>query len=140
MSRPMYESQADRQNEDRIASRLCAGVGIEFHKLPIRYEVDYMLRRRGTLYGWLEVKHRPGVERYQTIMLSAQKVLALLNLSRAFGGRALFAVGAGDAVLIADLARVESDIRWGGRNDRGDDQDMEPVCHFPLASFIRMTT
>jgi hypothetical protein len=30
---------------------------------------------------------------------------------------------------------VAGDVRWGGRSDRGDDQDAEPVEHIPVGEF-----
>jgi len=97
----------------------------------VRYEVDYMLQRNGALYGWLEVKVRPGVERYDTFMIGASKVDAGCRLAERFGGRFLILVRRTDDMMVLD-ARSESPawVDVGGGKDRGDDQDVEPVCKY----------
>ena len=135
MTRPTYETDRDLAAEAEAARLLCTPYGLLHIKLPRRYEIDFMLRKGPALYGWLEVKVRPGVTKHRTYMLSLQKVMTGRNLA-AFGGRFLVLVRDGDRLLVLDAVLEQPVmIGMGGRDDRGDDQDIEPTAHFDWGQF-----
>lgn len=136
MSRPIYETDRDLAEEGAAAKLLCQPHGLLHIKLPMRYEIDFMLRRGPALYGWLEVKVRPGVTKHRTYMVSAQKVLTGNLLANQFGGRFLVLVRDGDKLLVLDAVKQKPVlVGVGGRDDRGDDQDIEPVAHYDWSQF-----
>lgn len=136
MSRPTYETRDTLAAEQEAAQRFADKYGLELHKLPRRYEIDYMVMRKGRLYGWLEVKCRPGVDRYSTYSVSVAKLERGLSLSTWFGGRFLLLVlrSSGLAVLDAGKERPIA-VVMGGRSDRGDRDDVEPAGHFKWDQF-----
>ena len=135
-ARPLYENDRTRAAEQSAINRYCEAKGLDLRKLPIAYAVDFALFRGNRLHSWVEYKSRPGVERYATIFLSAKKVAEGKRLHREFGGSFVFLVESGGVLRYLDLsARDPDSIEWGGRKDRGDWQDMEPMCHYRLSWF-----
>lgn len=135
MKRPQYESQQDRENEAEAIRLTLAPYGVAATKLPKKYEVDYLLRRGEALYGWAEVKCRPNIESYPTVMISLRKVMSGQALARAAGGRFLLIVW-GRKLRVQDIASVQpANVTFGGRADRGDPEDIELVAHYPLEAF-----
>lgn len=139
MSRPVYESDRDLSEEAKAIEILCRRGGLVASKLPMRYEVDYLILQRGGMYGWAEVKVRPGVERHHTFMLSCAKVMAGRRLAEVFGGRFIVAVRRTDDLMVLDaLSHRPAFVAMGGRTDRGDDQDIEPVAHYRWDQMSRL--
>src|SRR5690625_7495212 len=93
----------------------------------MRYEVDYLILQRGGMYGWAEVKVRPGVERYETFILSCAKVLAGRRLAEVFGGRFMVVVRRTDDMMLIDaLTNRHGFVAMGVLTDGGGDQHSEP--------------
>lgn len=135
----MYESDRDLSEEAKAIEILCLRGKLAAHKLPRRYEIDYLMMQRGGLYGWAEVKVRPGVERYDTFMLSCAKVMAGRRLAEVFGGRFIVVVRRTDDMMVLDaLSHRPNFVAMGGRADRGDDQDIEPVAHYRWGQMTRV--
>lgn len=139
VSRPLYERDRDLREEEKAIEILCRRGKLAAHKLPRRYEIDYLMMQRGGLYGWAEVKVRPGVERHDTFMLSCAKVMAGRRLAEVFGGRFIVVVRRTDDMMVLDaLSHRPGFVAMGGRTDRGDDQDIEPVAHYWWGQMTRM--
>ena len=134
MSRPLYESASDRANEQAVADVLLERWRCSAVKLPISYELDYALTRNGTVMAWAEVKcRRVAREHYPTYMVSLRKVLAGLAMAERTNLPFLLLVQWTDALgWVTPAAR---NIQLGGRHDRGDSADVEPVIHVPIAEF-----
>ena len=134
MSRPLYESGLDRANERAVADVLLERWRCSAVKLPISYELDYALVRDGTVRAWAEVKCRRNArDRYPTYMISLRKVLAGLAMAERTNLPFLLLVQWADALgWVTPSARG---IQIGGRHDRGDSADVEPVIHIPIDTF-----
>lgn len=138
--RPLYETAGDRANEQRVVEHICARWECDYVKLPKRYELDYALHRSGEVCAWVEVKVRnytlPQIEQLGGYMLSLGKWNAAQTLST-FTGRPFFlAVQTLCGGWIAQFRDFQStDIRIGGRKDRNDWQDTEPVVLIPVRRF-----
>lgn len=108
-------------------------------KMPLRYEFDYGLFRDGQLLAIAEIKCRS--QKYDTLFVSLAKYINMLTYSRAAGVTALLVVNwSGDIQYIpmtVDRLR-QYRIEMGGRVDRGDEQDQEPVVHIPVANFKKL--
>ena len=134
MNRPAYESDWDRAAEESVCEALVAAWRCSVRKLPLSYRLDYALLRGYDIVGWLEIKVRK--KRYDTLILSAHKWMDGLRLSGTFGKPFIIAVQFPDQLLYAkalDFAGVA--LRWGGRSDREDWQDTEPVVYLPIDVF-----
>lgn len=137
MTRPIYESDVDRENEEIIISRLSKVYNCDWRKLPIQYRVDYALTRAEAIVALAEVKkRRVNSDTYRTIILSAKKVWAAQDQAERLRVPALFVVAFNDKMGYVKLdADVIDGYRMGGRFDRGDVEDSEIVAHIPIEKF-----
>ena len=132
--RPRYERPADLTVERKVAAQM-ERKGIQLHKLPISYRLDFAMFKNGKLKGWAEIKaRRNNHDRYPTLMISLGKVLAARQLADVSGTRSILLVQYLDGLYWCDFASA-FEIRMGGRYDRGDADDVEPVAHFPIEAF-----
>ncbi len=135
--RPQYETAADRLVEGEVESLLLSRHRLRCYKLPISYRVDWIVYdNHGSLHGFIELKGRKvSRNRYPTLILSLAKFASGCDLARVT--RSHFWVGAkwvdGLGFFRADGCDVE--VKMGGRTDRGDSADIEPVVHLPIKEF-----
>ena len=95
-------------------------------KLPIAYRVDCALFRAGKLSAWVEIKCRG--KRYAEMFLSLHKYMAGRDLAVASGVPFIIVYAFADGGILS----VKTDDRTplidvGGRTDRNDWQDIEPM-------------
>jgi len=135
--RPLYETGDDRTRETTFVEKLCVAWHCDARKLPMHYRLDFAMLRDGIIRAFLEIKVRKYTKDYfGTYMVSMAKVLAAREYSGFAGVPSLLAVrwtdGAG-FIALSDLKSFE--LGFGGREDRGDSQDMEPVVFIPTGDF-----
>ena len=135
--RPMYETQGNRQAEAEFSTLLSEAFNCSLHKLPIRYGLDFSAVKNDIILGFLETKIRTNpVHRYPTYMISLGKFMSANALTQATGKNCRLAVRWSDAWGYVYLKMTpDISISMGGRRDRGDEQDIEPVCLIPISSF-----
>ena len=115
--------------------RAAAAWNVRPVKLPLQYRVDWAIIKNGHLAGWVECKKRNVPRRqYATLLLSLNKVLHGLQLSQTTGLPFILLVEWSDCIGWQKITAVEG-LSIGGRIDRDDWQDVEPVCHFPTEGF-----
>jgi hypothetical protein len=138
--RPTYETKSDRNNEQRVVEHICARWDCAYVKMPKRYELDYALHRQNEVIAFVEVKCRnytlEDIGQMGGYMLSLAKWNAAQALT-GFTGRPFYlAVQTLCGGWVARFRDFEStDIRIGGRTDRKDWQDTEPVVMIPTRRF-----
>ena len=136
--RPRYESAKDRQNE-AIPANVLRAMGYDVHKLPDHYRIDYAVMRDGRCVAFAEIKTRTNESAaYDTYMISLSKLVAAQSLSDFTGLTVSLIVQWTDRIGITRLCPdgvITPDVFWGGRKDRGDDQDQETVIHIPIERF-----
>lgn len=142
MNRPMYESSRDRANERSTIESYCRAHGDRVHalKMPVAYQIDWGVFHDDSLLCWAECKRRNVPKNaYATFMVSLHKYMAGMDLSRVSGKPFLLIVEWNDGIgaHVCD-GRAGRDIRPGGRRDRGDWQDIEPVVHIPVEYFFEV--
>jgi len=143
MSRPIYETEKDRQAEMEIAHEFVrAKWNCEVLKNPIQYRVDFALLRPPLLvFAWAEIKTRGHAKgHFPTFLLSLEKVIRAKELARETGKPAFLIVKWTDHVGWMDFQEIRADewpIEIGGRSDRGDPQDLEPCVMIPIRFFKR---
>ena len=136
MSRPLYETSGDRDRERQVVEAVFEPYGLRAVKLPRAYELDFAVLRGERMLGMCEVKVRGRA--YDTLMLSWHKAQALRAAARE-GLIAWLVVALPEGIYTQRVgADAAFDLRMGGRQDRGDWQDMEPVAHFPMAGMQRV--
>jgi len=132
--RPRYERPRDLTNEQRVAARMKER-GIELRKMPISYRLDFAMFRDGKLRGFAEVKTRNNRhDTYPTLMISLGKVMAARQLAEVSETRSVLLVQYLDGIYWCNFASP-FEVAMGGRWDRGDDDDVEPVAHYPIEAF-----
>jgi hypothetical protein len=138
---PIYERPEDLTREEVFINEVAASWNADYHKLPIRYQLDYLITtKEGHPRGWVEIKCRNvASDLFETYILGLRKFMAGSELARTSGLPFILIVKFRDRDLMHKFdPDTEYEIQWGGRNDREDDQDMEPVIHIPIASFSKL--
>jgi len=142
--RPIYENANDLRSEKNLISHVSDCWNVVSYKLPMSYKIDYAMYRIDTgtsnsssenLVGFAEVKcrtHKFGT--FPTYIISLAKVMEARRLARETDTRSILIVSWTDKIGYLDFL-CHHQIRHGGRADRNDWQDQEPVCHFDLKHF-----
>lgn len=130
-----YESQGDRDNEETFRQLVESSWMCRLRKLPVSYRVDYMVTVGDDTVAWIEFKARS--QWYSTMIMSLSKFLAGQDIAQRTGCKFLIAYSVGGDVRYGEFTKAEIgegllQVRWGGRDDRGDSQDAEPVVLIPL--------
>ena len=136
MPRPFYETEGDLANERGIVEAL-AGRGLHFEKLAPKDILDYAIVKNGRISAFLEIKVRANAStKFDTFMISMAKFQKmLLNYAGSRIPTALV-VKFSDRILrlwVNDATPHHVEI--GGRYDRGDPDDVEPVVHLGMELF-----
>jgi hypothetical protein len=144
-ARPVYETPADMSREGRAVAALCAAWRCQSAKLPRFYPADaVLLRAAGEVAAFVEVKcRRHAFGKYPTLHLSILKVMKLSEMAAFTGIPALIVVGLEDAVYWRQVPAPSGGVfpfpvTIGGRRDRGDPDDVEPVFEIDYGSFRRV--
>lgn len=135
--RPTYENADSLKQEEEFALLLSQKFNWTFQKLPRKYLLDCAVLEHGRVVAFVELRVRSNpVDRYPTYMLALGKFLAADQLHRVTGLPVTFYVRWADAWGCMPLHTVNGPVEFGGRTDRGDWQDIEPVVMIPLSKFI----
>lgn len=141
--RPLYESASDLNNEAQVISILSNKWNIKFHKLPIRYHLDYAATKNGRVVGYVEIKVRrysmAQISNWGGYMLSVAKLQTAKQLCEISSASFCLAVQCTDGLYwmtIKDFS--EFPVTITGRSDRGDSQDIEPCVLIPGGRFTLM--
>jgi hypothetical protein len=141
MNRPIYETEDDLSNERRVANLLERKWKCNLVKLQPRDEFDFAAVREDTVTGFVEVKHRQvPTWQYPNYFISMKKILAAHQTFQATGIAVVLAVQFNDALGFTAISSKKYPVKMGGRYDRGDPQDVEPVSFIPLADFTLIKT
>lgn len=140
MARPFYENSTDRANEESICLLIEEYFRVQCLKLPTRYIVDRALIRSNKIVAWAEIKDRGNTFRaYPDYTLSLHKVIYGIDLYQRTQTPFIVVVRWKDFVGWMQVKKVPEIITIGGRVDRNDKQDVEPMAHFPLDTFNKLT-
>lgn len=132
--RPLYETQEDLDREREAIISLCGKTDSRPVKLPISAHADYMMVRDNEAKAVVEVKCRKNNRlAYDTYMISKHKYEGLLSWA-SYGLTPILLVRWADYIGYIKLP-CQHEIATGGRTDRGDAQDVEPVVHIKTTDF-----
>ena len=137
--RPTYENEKTLSEERNVVEFLCNKWKVEAIKLPIAYNVDYLLTRDDVAKSWLEVKcrHCSSAE-YETYFISSKKIVNGLSLSETTNVPFYLAIRWNDKLGYIRVSKGSFEVKVGGRKDRNDWQDVEPMAHFKVKDFVMM--
>lgn len=137
MNRPQYESNIDLTNEQRVAAKLSILWRAYFHKLPKSYHVDWMVCRNNQTVAFAELKCRQNTRfAYPTFMISLAKWMRGKELAREAKVPFIIIVNWTDGTFFLKVQDQPVTYGFGGRKDRNDSQDMEPVVFINTSYFI----
>lgn len=139
MNRPIYETQEHRRKEEKTIKIFSLRMGCEPHKLPRMYKMDYaIVSDNDKIQGFCEVKNRTrGYSDFPTYRLSAKKFLSALQLGVVFHLPCYLVVRFSNGIYYTDLCSLRGSVILvlGGRKDRNDPQDIEPMVQFNINQF-----
>jgi len=137
--RKRYETEADRQKEREVMEAIEAGTGYRCVQMPERYPADILVFDTDgrTPRSMIEVKARNiAFGTYGSFHLSVEKVIGLRQLFSETGVPQFICPYLTDGIYLYRLAPADRfEIEYGGRSDRGDPEDREPVCCIPWDYF-----
>jgi hypothetical protein len=141
MNRPAYETESDRSRELAVALHVAEPRLMTPHRTPRYYPCDWLFQPQADSSGnrehWLaEIKVRDAT--YSSYMLSLHKAAQLLTMGVAGGFMPVLIVAWLDRGEVG-LCELRTGILrpgYGGRKDRGDKQDMEPVVLVARKHFL----
>lgn len=136
--RPVYETSADVKRELEIAR--CAASFFErtLIKTPKLYPFDYCFATKNRVNAFVEVKVRD--KAYNHYMISAHKVSEIVRMAALFRDVEPLLVVCWEKELqlgVANLAKCNKWCAIGGRTDREDALDVEPMVMIPIDQFQR---
>lgn len=138
--RPVYESANDISREAGVAEILSSAWHCAIHKLPKLYSCDFAAMREKAIHAWLEIKVRNAS--YATYLISLHKWMKGVELSEV-SGKPFFLVVAWpvngqQVVMYYPVTREKVRVVLGGRKDRNDPADIEPMVEIPTERFRRV--
>jgi len=142
--RPTYENKQSLDAERKTVETLSKMWKVRFIKMPISYHLDYSMVQKDSVVGFAEVKVRTNpITQYDTYMIALSKVLKARQLSEATKKPSILIVNwriinkdptKNDCIGWINFKR-EFELGFGGRKDRNDWQDQEPVALYPISMF-----
>ena len=134
--RPIYETKKDLENEVSLSGFVSKQWNCTMQKLQPRDHFDYAAVRDGEVVAFIEMKTRSNkMQHYPTYMISMTKVINAGITNAATGIPCFLVVRWVDHVGYVNMSNVKSTVKMGGRTDRSDPQDVEPVCHIDIGLF-----
>jgi hypothetical protein len=139
MTRPTYQTAADKEREDDIAHEACRHLSMHWIGFPPFANFDKLFMVGREPIRWVEIKDRGkggviAMRSYPTFMISMKKVKAGLSLQQITKVPAFFGIAWSDAIGLIPVDSPYS-IERGGRVDRGDPDDMEGCAYYPIENF-----
>lgn len=136
--RPEYQTEQDARAELAVIHDVAAPRLLIAHRTPKFYPVDWFLEPfgGGVDRWWLcEVKVRERA--YDTYMLSLHKFTTLLVMAASAGVVPMLIVAwkNREELGLCQVDEVKPEPGVGGRKDRSDDQDVEPVVFISRSAF-----
>ena len=133
--RVLYETVDNLRSEKNVIGYVSGRWNVASFKLPMSYKLDYAMYRNEKLVGFAEVKCRThNFGAFPTYIISLAKVLEARRLGKETNTTPILLVSWLDVLAYLDFFSPFT-IKQGGRSDRNDWQDQEPMCHFDLKHF-----
>tara|TARA_R100000951_G_scaffold113097_1_gene114476 strand:- start:299 stop:718 length:420 start_codon:yes stop_codon:yes gene_type:complete len=136
MSRPIYENESTLQAEKEFAQYAQQKLLCFLVKCPRSFKIDFAATRKNQVVSFIEYRKRTNdFNEYPTFMIAASKKIAAQAINKASGLPVYLFVKWADHLGYTDLTNCKSSWNVGGRTDRNDPADFEPVIHIDLSEF-----
>jgi hypothetical protein len=138
--RPVYENDESLLRERSVAQALANKWMVALRKLPKYYSADYLILSNNSPRAFCEIKCRDISSSFDTYRISLNKYIGLRTLSLNTGLSSLIVVQFKDNVILYHIVTTDNDIpiSYGGRTDRNDWQDIEPLAVLNYSQFIKI--
>ncbi len=134
--RPIYETANDTSAEEETALMCAKAFKAKCEKLPKLHHMDYVFLRNGIICAFGEIKCRTcRHDDHKTYMISLNKLIHAMQYSQLAGIVCLLIVRWTNRLGFIDVSTPHDFIAMGGRSDRNDEQDIEPVIHWSVDKF-----
>lgn len=141
MPRKLYETKKNLKDEQNFAKDLEKYFKVNLIKLPIQYGLDFIaldLKNKKPKF-FLELKERKCKHNtYPTYIISLSKFLKSKEIYRSLYKHSYLCVRWTDAsgyICLDEIDDDDVDITIGGRYDRNDWQDVEPLINIDIGKF-----
>ena len=132
----MYETDADRANEQRLMSAMEQAFSFRITSLPAKYNLDAIAWNDGEAKCFFEFKCRTiASNKYSTAVVNLHKAIAANNLTQTTGLKCWLVVEWTDMVGVIDCASPFEIGVVGARTDRNDPRDADLFAHYPVEGF-----
>lgn len=143
MKRPIYELQVDLTHENKMKTFLEAKWNCTLHKVPLKYQVDWLAMRGKDPMAFVEFKHREklSIDAYPRYMISLDKWMKAKQLCKEVEIPFIMVITFTEGTYYGVFAHnglYDVTYGFGGRYDRGDAQDVEPMIYLPLKKFMKI--
>tara|TARA_A100000172_G_scaffold69562_1_gene49661 strand:+ start:942 stop:1388 length:447 start_codon:yes stop_codon:yes gene_type:complete len=135
--RPVYEKQMDRDNEAELALIVTQKWKCQMSKMKDKSAFDYAAIRSNEVMAFIEMKTRKTeMNKYPSYLISFTKVWKAKQLYQALHLPVFLLVKWADKIAFTALHNCKPKVQIGGRKDRQDPSDIEPVAMIPLEDFL----
>jgi hypothetical protein len=134
---PLFASDCDRANQERVRVAVEAAWGCELRYFGDLCPLDFYALRDGRMVGIVEVKSRSHDSgHFPTVYLNVRKWLALLMAEVGLGVPAVFVVSFADGIRFIRAAEVDArQLKIGGTAQIvKSHSDIEPVILVPVSA------
>lgn len=135
------ETDEDREREGAFAGSIGIATGWILRKVPDTYGFDFAAFAdpgQQRIIAVIECKQRNNSStKYDPFIIDSSKLFCLLRWA-AVGVPAYIAVRFTDIDMWHRVARRDYHFRYGGRNDRDDENDLEPMVEIPMSMFAEL--
>lgn len=141
MSRMKYETALDLKNETAAIRMLEFVSKRHARKLPVSYRIDFaMVDEEDHVTSWVEVKCRKNPKsKYPTFAIGITKLMAGISFEEKTGKPFVLVVQWSDFLGYVRISSLKGYmIAYGGRKDRMDPADEEPMVHIPIDNFKQL--
>lgn len=140
--RPLYETEEHLEAEEKTAAVLAKAWNCQFHKMPIRYNLDFVAKRGDIALAFCEFKTRTytmaQIDSMGGYLLSIGKWSAAKTICEASGLPFTLIVSTNDGIWYYTVKDFKPDsVLVRGRKDRHDWQDIEPCVLLKTSRFTK---
>ena len=134
--RPIYENEWTMAGESVFSEFAKQKLNCELSKCPRSYMLDFAAVRGQKVVAFIEFKRRTNNhDLYPTYMIAARKRMQAKAIRDSSKLPVYLYVQWNDVLGYTNLATCEANWQMGGRKDRNDPADQEPVIHIQLSEF-----
>lgn len=129
----LYETEENKNAEDKLRTALGDAYGYNMVALPIKYSLDCIAYKGKDAKAFFEFKCRTVAStEYDTALVNLHKVIAAANITKATGLKCWLVVQWTDMVGFIDF-EADKQIGMSKRRDRNEAADL--FAYYPVSGF-----